>query len=149
MRLRAYGLPGDFFTASTLIKNLPRVLVADDHDQMRCLMVELLCKSFQVVGAVADSEELIRSAGCLLPDVIVTDIFLTWLDGLSARYEVISQQPEISFVFVSALGKEVVELVPSDAPVGFVYKAEMLACLIDAVVAVLSGERYLSPHYRD
>lgn len=126
----------------------PRVLVADDQDRMRCFIVELLCERFQVVGAVADGQELIRSADCLSPDVIVSDVFMTGMDGPSARSELIARHPAMPFVFVSALGKEIVQLVPSNALVAFVYKVEMLDHLITAVSAVLAGERYFSPYYR-
>jgi DNA-binding NarL/FixJ family response regulator len=126
----------------------PRVLVADDHAQLRCSIVELLCERFRVVGAVSDGEELVKSARCLLPDVIVTDIFMTPMDGLKARNELIGEHPAIPFVFVTALGKEVVALVPSDSAVAFVHKLEMFDHLICAVAAVLNGQRYLSPHYR-
>ena len=112
-------------------------------------MVELLCERFQVVGAVATGEELVRSANCLFPDVIVSDVFMTGMDGLSARSELIARHPAIPCVFVSAtLGKEIVQLVPGNALVAFVYKVEMLDHLITAVSAVLAGERYFSPYYR-
>jgi DNA-binding NarL/FixJ family response regulator len=125
------------------------VLVADDHDQMRCSIVELLCERYQVVGTVSDGEELVRSANCLLPDVIVSDIFMPRIDGLTARKQLIAQQLAIPFVFVSALGKEVVQFIPNDSPVAFVYKIEMIAHLLAAVAGVLVGQRYLSPYYSD
>ena len=125
-----------------------RVLVADDHDQMRCSLVEVLCERFQVVGAVSDGEELVQSAKCLLPDLIVSDIFMARMDGLTARDKLIAEQLPIPFVFVSAR-TEVVLMVPGDAPVAFVYKTEIVSHLISAVTAVLAGKRYLSPYYRE
>jgi DNA-binding NarL/FixJ family response regulator len=125
----------------------PRLLVADDNNLIRCSIVEILCDKYQIIGAVSDGQELVQSAECLLPDVIVSDIFMSRMDGLSARSELITRRFTIPFVFVSALGKEVVQLVPDDAHVGFVYKAEMLDHLLNAVAAVLSGQRYLSPYY--
>ena len=131
------------------MKRTPRLLVADDNDLMRCAIVEILCERYQIVGVVSDGQELVRSAESLLPDAIITDIFMARMDGLSARRELLARQLEIPFVFVSALGKEVVQLVSADSPVAFVYKAEMLNHLLNAVAAVLGSERYLSPYYRD
>jgi DNA-binding NarL/FixJ family response regulator len=127
---------------------LPRVLVADHHDQFRSLIVDLLSQEFQVVGVVAGGKELVRSAQTLIPDVIVTDIFMPQITGLSARDELLARSLTIPFVFLSALGKEAVEFVPSDEIVAFVYKIEMLGHLQEAIAAVLSGKRYLSPSYR-
>jgi DNA-binding NarL/FixJ family response regulator len=123
-----------------------RVLVADDHDNMRCSIVEFLCNDFQVVGAVCDGEELVLSASCLLPDVIVSDILMPRMDGLTARNKLIAQQRAIPFVFVSAL-EGVVPLVLNDPPAALVYKGEMVAHLSHAVAAVFTGRNYLSPYY--
>jgi DNA-binding NarL/FixJ family response regulator len=128
---------------------MPRLLVADDNNLMRCAIVEILSERYQIVGAVADGQELVESAECLLPDAIVTDIFMMRMDGMAARSELIARQLAIPFVFVSALDKEVVQLVPDDAAVGFVHKVEILDHLLNAVAAVLSGQRYLSPYYKD
>jgi DNA-binding NarL/FixJ family response regulator len=127
---------------------LPRVLVADDYNQFRFLIVELICEEFQVVGVVADGKELVRSAQVLIPDVIVSDIFMPQRTGLSARDELLASGLTIPFVFLSTLDKEAVEFVPSDDLVAFVYKIEILEHLREAIAAVLAGKRYLSPYYR-
>src|SRR5205085_9716504 len=107
---------------------------------MRCsIVVELLCKGFQVVGAVCDGEELVRAALCLLPDVIVSDILMPRMDGLAARNKLIARQQAPPWVFVSTLGKDVVRFPPNDSPVALVYKNDMSAHLSNAVAAVLTG----------
>jgi DNA-binding NarL/FixJ family response regulator len=131
-----------------LIKSPARVLVADDHEQMRSLIAELLSEGFQVVGAVADGEELVRAAGSLRPDIIISDIAMPRMSGLEARNKLIRQKLAIPFVFVSAIGKEVAQLVPTDSRVALVYKAELADHLISAVEAVLAGAGYRSPYYR-
>lgn len=127
----------------------PRVLVADDNNLIRAGIVEILAEEFQVIAAVSDGEELVKSAISLRPDGIVSDIFMTPLDGFAARKELIARQVDLPYVFVSALGKEVVGMLPDNLPVGFVYKAELLEHLIAAVKSVLAGTRYLSPYYRE
>src|SRR3954464_8787664 len=97
-----------------------RVLVAEDHDLMRNSIVELLCREFQVVGAVCNGEELIQSASCLLPDVIVSDLLVPKLDGLEARNKLISQQRLVCpFVFVSLEDPDVVQTLAHNSPVAF------------------------------
>jgi DNA-binding NarL/FixJ family response regulator len=127
-----------------------RLLVADNNDAMRCsIVVELLFKGFQVVGAVCDGEELVQAATCLFPDVIVSNIFMPRMDGLAARKKLIARQQATPWVFVSTLGKEVVQFPLNDSPVALVYKSDMSAHLGNAVAAVLIGRPYLSPHYRE
>jgi CheY-like chemotaxis protein len=126
-----------------------RVLVADDNDEIRSLIVVLLCQEFQVVGAVCDGEELVRAAICLFPDVIVSDILMPRMDGPAARKRLISQQRAIPFVLVSTHGKEVMQFLPSDSPVALVHKDDILGHLSSAVTAVFTGQSYLSPHYNE
>jgi len=126
-----------------------RVVVADDNDTIRSAIVVLLCNRFQVVGAVCDGEELVQAASCLLPDVVVSDILMPRMDGLTARNKLIALRRAVPFVFVSTLEKEVVQFPLNDPPVGLVYKGDIADYLINAMVAVLSGRLYLSPHYRE
>jgi DNA-binding NarL/FixJ family response regulator len=125
-----------------------RVLVADDHDGIRCSIVELLSKDYEVIGAVSDGEELVRSAICLLPDVIVSDIVMPRMGAQEARKELAARQQEIPFVFVSTLGKEAVLHLSNDSTVALVHKADLLGHLCKAVSAVYGGQPYLSPDYR-
>jgi DNA-binding NarL/FixJ family response regulator len=125
-----------------------RLLVADDHDYMRCSIVEMLCNDFQVVGAVCDGDELVQSATCLLPDVIVSDIHMPRMDGLTARHKLITQHRSIPFVFVSAMDR-IVKFPLNDPLAALVYKGDMPAHLSKAVAAVFTGQPYLSPYYRE
>ena len=61
-----------------------RILVAEDHNAMRKCIVNILSADFEVIAAVPDGEELVASALKLKPDVIVTDIRMPRLDGVSA-----------------------------------------------------------------
>ena len=125
-----------------------RVLIADDHDAMRSFIVGLLAADFQVVGAVCDGDQLVRSAACLRPDVIVTDVFMPQKNGLEARRALIAEGIMIPFVFVSAGGAEVVDLVPKGTLAAFVYKGDMATSLRAAVEAAVAGRPFRSPLYR-
>jgi DNA-binding NarL/FixJ family response regulator len=125
-----------------------RVLIAEDNDAMRSYIVVLLSKNYQIVGAVANGEELVRSALRLEPDVIVSDISMPVLGGIEARNELISQGKAFPFVFVSIHGKEVFSRLPQDGSVALVYKLEMSEHLAHAVDAVHNEGVWLSPFYR-
>jgi DNA-binding NarL/FixJ family response regulator len=125
-----------------------RVLIAEDHDKMRCWIVELINIDFPVVAAVDNGDDLVKAATRLRPDVIVSDIMMPRMSGLAARDTLIAKGRAIPFVFVSVLGKEVASLLPTSCPVAFVHKQDLSSHLCSAVEAVLNGRCYLSPQYQ-
>jgi DNA-binding NarL/FixJ family response regulator len=125
-----------------------RVLIAEDHETMRCAIVALLCKGFHILGAVGNGEELVEAAACMLPDIIVSDILMPRMDGLTARNKLIDLNLTIPFVFLSGVGKDVIQILSNESPVGFVHKSDTSHHLRRAMRAVLTGRNYVSPHYR-
>ena len=61
-----------------------RILLADDHKEFRDRAVRLLEPEFEVVGAVADGNALVRASAQLNPDVCVIDISMPYLNGIEA-----------------------------------------------------------------
>jgi DNA-binding NarL/FixJ family response regulator len=139
---------GGFLAYAEFMKE-SRVLIADDNYTTRCSILEVLCKDFQIVGVVCDGEELVQSAICLVPDVVVSELLMPRLDGLGARYRLNHGHRAIPFVFVSTLGKEVriLQFPDDESAVGLVYKGEMSVHLSSAVETVLTGRHYISPYY--
>jgi DNA-binding NarL/FixJ family response regulator len=124
-----------------------RVLIADDDDDMRKHMVGLLCRDFEIVGVVANDDDLFNTAAYLSPDVIVSEIFARRVDGLAARSKLIARGKLIPFVFVSHETQEIINVLRQESCVAFVYKSEMSVHLIEAVKAARNGESYESPFY--
>jgi signal transduction histidine kinase/DNA-binding NarL/FixJ family response regulator len=59
----------------------PRVLVAEDNDELRNFLVELLSTEYDVV-ACADGVEAFEAARRLRPDVVLSDVMMPRLDGM-------------------------------------------------------------------
>jgi two-component system chemotaxis response regulator CheB len=74
-----------------------KVLIADDSQLMRTLLVQLLnaCGDFQVVGAVGDGQEALdfleRDTG--RPDVLLVDIHMPTLDGFETTRRIMETRP--------------------------------------------------------
>src|SRR4051794_21331164 len=66
-----------------------RVLVADDHAAVRAGLVLILDASsgIEVVGQAANGEEAVTLARSLRPDVVLMDVRMPRLDGISATRE--------------------------------------------------------------
>jgi len=77
------------------------VLVADDHEVMRRLLVSMLRLEFRVVNAVADGESLLEAALSLAPDVIVSDVSMPFMNGPEVMKALIARGHKIPFILVS------------------------------------------------
>jgi DNA-binding NarL/FixJ family response regulator len=122
-----------------------RVLVAEDHEDLRALLVALLCSDFQVVGAVDDGEQLVEAAIFLKPDIIVSDVGMPWIDSFSAKNELRSRGIESPFVFIASIDYEgLLSTSIEEEPVGWVHKYDLFNELKVAVHTVASGNAYIS-----
>ena len=125
-----------------------RVVVAEDHDQLRGAIITLLSSDFQVIDNVADGQQLVEAVLQCKPDVIITDIEMPVMDGFSARTNLLSKGIQQPFVFITLTNT--VEL-PSDigsGTVGFVHKVDLMEELAIAVQSVALGKSYLSQEFR-
>ena len=62
----------------------PRIVVADDHAEMRQRIATLLEFEFDVVATVADGQAAVEATRALHPDLVVLDIAMPVLNGLEA-----------------------------------------------------------------
>ena len=79
-----------------------RVLVADDNDDVREGIVELLEPVFEIVAVVSTGRELVDAAVALEPDVIVSDLMMPSLTGAEALAMLRAAGHPIAFVLQSA-----------------------------------------------
>ena len=83
-----------------------RVLIAEDREELRATIIELLRAEFTVVGDVGDGQKLVETASSLKPDIIVSDIDLPLLDGFSAMRILRTKGIEAPFVFITSMAVE-------------------------------------------
>ncbi len=88
-----------------------RILIVDDVDLNRDLMVQILESEFEVLVAV-NGEEAIRKAAQEKPDLIIMDLRMPVLDGWEATRRIkankdLNQIPIIAFTSHAMLGEEV------------------------------------------
>ncbi len=79
-----------------------RILLADDHPQIRELLRVILEPEFRVVGAAEDGETLLQYAQSLQPDVIISDINMPKVDGLQAARLLKDIAPHARVIFLTA-----------------------------------------------
>ena len=124
----------------------PRVLLADDHSVMLDRVGVLLSSSFEVVGAVANGQEMISEGIRLDPDVIVADITMPGLTGIEATQQLREAGSRAKFVFLTIhIEHEFVDACVSQGALGYVVKSHMKTDLIPAIKAALTGRTFISP----
>ncbi len=74
-------------------KNPPRVLVAEDEALIRLDLVEMLTEEgYQVVGEAGDGEAALEMARELKPDLVVMDVQMPKMDGITAAEQIAAER---------------------------------------------------------
>lgn len=94
----------DAVPQEAVTQNLLRVLLVDDDPDMRGLLEIMLAEDgrFAVVGHASDGAEALRLASTERPDVVVLDLQMPGMDGLTALPILRDQLPDARIVVVSA-----------------------------------------------
>lgn len=80
-----------------------RILIADDHTLFRDSLRSLLeANDFEVVGEAQNGREAVRLAWDLKPDVVLMDLTMPEVDGLSATRQLAAELPEVKVVVLTA-----------------------------------------------
>ncbi|WP_028059818.1 response regulator [Candidatus Solirubrobacter pratensis] len=124
------------------------VLVVDDDALVRAGLSMLLAGApeITIVGEVADGTEVGHAVAKQEPDVVLMDIRMPGMDGLTATELLRTQDdaPEVIVLTTFEAGDDVVRALRAGAS-GFLLKDTPPADLVRAVVAVAAGEPMLSP----
>jgi DNA-binding NarL/FixJ family response regulator len=125
-----------------------RILIADDHPVVRSGLCALLTSQpdFEVVAEAANGEEASSLSTDLTPDVILMDLQMPVLDGLSAIRNIHVQQPEVSILVLTTYDTDA-DIVPAieAGATGYLLKDAPPDALFRAVRSAAHGEIALSP----
>jgi DNA-binding NarL/FixJ family response regulator len=125
----------------------PRILVVDDYDIVRQGVCALISAQpgWEICGEARTSQEALRLAVELRPDVVVMDLLLPDLNGLDAARQLKKLLPAVEVVILS--GHEDTELIQGVFDAGiraFVFKTDARTHLVPAIAALLEGQPYLA-----
>ena len=125
-----------------------RILIADDHAILR-QGLKLLIESqpdMQVVGEAADGKAALELAAEVTPDVVVMDISMPHMNGLTATRSLKQKQPHITVVALTRHEDDTYlqELLRAGAS-AYVLKQSAPTDLLKAIRAVAAGGIYLDP----
>jgi two-component system, NarL family, response regulator YdfI len=124
-----------------------RLLIADDHlivrDGLRLIFET--DDDFELIGEAADGAEALRLAAQLQPDVVLMDLRMPGMDGLTAIERFQSEQPQIAVVILTTYNEDEMLLRGLRAGArGYLLKDTGRQALFDAIRAAARGETLLS-----
>jgi DNA-binding NarL/FixJ family response regulator len=125
-----------------------RVLLAEDHAVVRAGLVELLggADDIEVVGTAADGPSAVALWGELGPTVVLCDLSMPGLDGISTTREILARDTATRVVILTAFSERDRILGALDAgAVGYLLKDATPEELFAAVRAAARGESPLAP----
>ncbi|WP_323139570.1 MULTISPECIES: response regulator transcription factor [unclassified Streptomyces] len=125
-----------------------RVVIADDEPLIRAgiRMILTSAADIEVVAEAANGREAVDLARAHTPDVMLLDIQMPVMDGLTALGELGRAAPEVRALILTTFGeKENVLRALGSGGAGFLLKDSAPGELIGAVRAAAAGDAYLSP----
>lgn len=83
------------------------VLIADDLKFIKLVLRELVEKAgFRVVGEASNGQEAVELYKDRRPDVVLMDITMPKMDGLTALKQILRLDPQAKIIMCSALGQQ-------------------------------------------
>ena len=125
-----------------------RVVLADDHDLVRSGIKALLTmiEGVEVIAEARDGQALIDLVDELLPDVVMTDISMPGMDGITAIGEIHGKHPEVRVLVLSMYDTvDFVKRAVANGACGYLMKDSPPFELEQAMYSVMATGSYFSP----
>jgi DNA-binding NarL/FixJ family response regulator len=125
-----------------------RVVLVDDDDLMRAGLRSVLSsdETIEVAGEAGDGREAVDRVRVLHPDLVLMDIRMPNVDGISATRDVLAAFPDVKVVVLTTFEQDdyIFDALSAGAS-GFLLKRTKPEELIAAIHTVAEGDSLLSP----
>jgi two-component system, NarL family, response regulator YdfI len=125
-----------------------KILIADDHLIIRQGLRLILETEtdFEIAGEAADGNEALTLCKKFKPDVVLMDLRMPNMDGLTAIEKLRAEQPDIAVVILTTFNEDDLMLRGLQAGArGYLLKDTDRATLFDTIRAAARGETLLKP----
>jgi DNA-binding NarL/FixJ family response regulator len=125
-----------------------RVLIVDDDDLMRAGLRGVLSsdEAIELVGEASDGSQAAYRTRLTKPDVVLMDVRMPDLDGISATRELLAAFPEVKVVILTTFEQDDYIFGALNAGAsGFLLKRTRPEELIAAIHTIAAGDSLLSP----
>jgi DNA-binding NarL/FixJ family response regulator len=125
-----------------------RVFLVDDDDLVRAGLRAVLSsdETIEIVGEAGDGRTAVRRAPQLRPDIVLMDVRMPDLDGISATEELLAKTQDVKVVMLTTFEQDdyIFGALRAGAS-GFLLKRTRPEDLIAAIHTVAAGDSLLSP----
>jgi DNA-binding NarL/FixJ family response regulator len=125
-----------------------RVVIVDDHPALRIGLTTVLrtVDDIAVVGVAANGDEALRICAAVQPQVVVMDLQMPGMDGVTAIAELRQRDPTIQIlVLTSFLDDTQVQEALQAGATGYLLKEADADALFEAIRATAAGRLSLAP----
>jgi DNA-binding NarL/FixJ family response regulator len=126
-----------------------KVIIADDHEIFRDGLRLMLQKQSEIdlLGEAEDGKELIELIKHLQPDVVITDIKMPRMDGVTAAKHIAEHYPTIGIIALSMFDEEdlIIDMLEAGAT-GYLLKNADKQEMVDAIKSVYNNDSYYCQH---
>ena len=125
-----------------------RILLVDDHAVVRSGLSKFLMvnKDLELVGEASDGSEAIQLASLHQPDVVLMDLMMPGVDGITATREIHRKYPQVKIIALTSFSDQnMVQGALQAGAAGYLQKNVTAAELANAIRSAHAGRMTLSP----
>lgn len=131
---------------------LKKIIIAEDQTLVRQGLKSLLAgdQQFCVVAEAEDGLEAIRAVAKYRPDLLLLDLAMPRMNGISAIREIKQQYPDIKIIALTYHTSDEYILAAFESGAdGYCLKNDTHRELVNAIEKVMTGKKYFSPDICD
>ena len=122
-----------------------RVIIAEDEALIRLDLKEMLEEEgYEVAGEAADGQKAVELASTLKPDLVILDVKMPILDGISAAEQIAAQQIAPVVILTAFSQRELVERARDAGAMAYLVKPFTKADLVPAIEIAVSRFQEIS-----
>jgi two-component system NarL family response regulator len=125
-----------------------RILTADDHHLIRAGVASFLATEpeLKVVAEAANGEEALERYHEVRPDLVLMDLSMPVMDGLSATRAILEAFPDARIIVLTTYdGDEDIHRALDAGAMGYLVKDMMVAEVVKVIRQVMAGRRGIPP----
>lgn len=125
-----------------------KILLVDDHAVVRSGLSKFLLvnKDMQMVGEAADGQEALQKVSLYKPDIVLMDLMMPGMDGITATREIKKKYPQVKVIALTSFAEQnMVQGALQAGAVGYLQKNVTAQELGHAIRSACEGRMTLSP----
>jgi len=125
-----------------------KVLVVDDHTVVRSGLSKFLLvnRDLKLVGEASDGEEAVQKVSLYRPDIVLMDLLMPGMDGISATRVIHQKYPKVKVIALTSFAEQnMVQGALQAGAIGYLQKNVTAKELSHAIRSAYEGRMTLSP----